>query len=97
MNLNTGDNTVQNTLPPRNINIKMKIKPYLPKFRNLNIASSGRKDASIFEPSRGGIGIKLKIAKKIFMYIAFLKIPLTRSNVLYPRVSDTIMPLVAFK
>jgi len=65
---------VQNILPPKNRNKKININPNLPKLKNLNMASSGRKEASIFEPSRGGMGIKLNMAKKIFIYMALLKI-----------------------
>jgi hypothetical protein len=46
------------------------MNPNLPKLRYLNITSSGRKEATIFDPSRGGIGIKLNIARKIFIYMA---------------------------
>ena len=49
----------------------MKIKPYLSILRYLYIAFWGKKDASIFEPSSGGMGIKLKIARKIFINMAF--------------------------
>lgn len=58
---------VQNILPPRNININIKIKPNLPILRYLYIASPGKNEASIFEPSSGGMGIKLKIAKNTFI------------------------------
>jgi hypothetical protein len=46
------------------------MNPNLPKLKYLNIASSGRKDATIFEPSRGGMGIKLNMARKILIYMA---------------------------
>jgi hypothetical protein len=60
----------------------MNINPNLPKLKNLNITSSGRKEASIFEPSSGGMGMKLKMAKKTFIYIALIKIWFTSSKVL---------------
>ena len=59
------------TLLNKYINIKIKINPNLPILKNLYIASSGRYDANIFEPSRGGIGMKLNTARKIFIYIVF--------------------------
>ena len=62
-----GEMAPQNIRPPRNNIIKIKMKPNLPILKNLYIASPGRKEANIFEPSRGGMGKKLKIARKIFM------------------------------
>jgi hypothetical protein len=69
--LNTGDITVQNILPPRNRKINININPNRPIDRKRYMALSGRNDASIFEPSSGGMGRKLNIARKIFIYIVF--------------------------
>jgi len=49
--------------------MKMNINPNLPRLRNLNIASSGRKEASILEPSRGGMGIKFIWVKKYLLIL----------------------------
>jgi hypothetical protein len=64
---------LQNILPPRKRKINININPYRPRERNLYMALSGRKDASIFDPSRGGMGKKLNIARNILIYIVFLK------------------------
>jgi len=77
--------------------MKINMKPNLPRLKNLNIASSGRKEASILEPSRGGMGIKFNMAKKIFIYIAPSKIWLIRLKALNPKVSDINIPFVILK
>ncbi|GAH92553.1 unnamed protein product [marine sediment metagenome] len=77
--------------------MKMNINPNLPRLRNLNIASSGRKEASILEPSRGGMGIKFNMAKKIFINIAPSKIWLIRLKALNPKVFDVNIPFVNLK
>lgn len=59
--------TVQKILPPRKRKIKMNIKPNLPIDRNLYMALSGKKDARILDPSRGGMGRKLNIARNMFI------------------------------
>jgi hypothetical protein len=41
--------------------------PILPAERYIFASFSGRIRAKIFEPSKGGIGIRLKIAKRILM------------------------------
>ena len=58
---------LQKILPPRKSKIKINIKPNLPMLKYLYIASPGKKDASMFAPSKGGIGMKLKIARKILI------------------------------
>ncbi len=68
--LNIGKRTILNVLLNKYIKIKIKINPNLPILRNLYMALSGRKDARIFDPSRGGMGIKLNTARKIFIKIA---------------------------
>ena len=64
----------QNIPPPRKRKAKIMKKPILPILKYLYIALLGRKEATIFEPSRGGMGKKLKIARKIFIKIALLSI-----------------------
>ena len=49
-------------------------------LKYLYMAFSGKKEATILEPSRGGMGIKLKIARNIFIVMAFTKIALTTPN-----------------
>jgi hypothetical protein len=62
---------------PKNINIaNIKKKPILPMLRYLYIVLSGKKEATIFEPSSGGIGKKLKIAKNMLILIAYINIEL---------------------
>ena len=46
------------------INAKTIINPNLPMLKYLYIAFPGRKVASMFAPSSGGIGIKLNIPRK---------------------------------
>ena len=72
--------------------IKIKIKPNLPIERYLCIAWNGKKEASIFEPSRGGIGIKLKIARNIFIYIVFMNNWLKIVKTLKPILPLSISP-----
>ncbi len=66
----------------------MKINPNLPKLKYLFIASVGKNEAKILEPSSGGIGIKLKIARNIFIYIAELNIWLIKKTNCEPALSD---------
>ena len=47
-------------------------------LRYLYIVLSGRKDAIIFEPSSGGTGKKLKIARKILILMAYTNIELIK-------------------
>ena len=61
---------LQKKLPPKKSIIKMNINPNLPRLRYLCMASLGKKDARTLEPSRGGMGIRLNIARNIFIYIA---------------------------
>lgn len=73
----------QNILPPRNISAKIIKNPILPILKYLNIAFSGKKDATIFEPSRGGMGMKLNIARNMLILIAYIKTALiTPKNVI---------------
>ncbi len=46
--------------------IMIKIREYLSKKTLNDKYFKGSKENNIFEPSRGGIGIRLKIAKRIF-------------------------------
>lgn len=47
---------------------KIRIRPYLSKdARTRRTDSTGNKAKSIFEPSRGGIGTRLKIARTRFI------------------------------
>lgn len=57
-------------------------KPYLSIDKNLNFNLSGKKFITIFEPSRGGIGIKLKIANNKFKKQKIIAIKKTTFKVL---------------
>ena len=72
-----GLRNLHNNPPPKNNSAKIMKKPILPMLKYLYIASSGKKEATIFEPSRGGTGIKLNSARNIFIIIALTKIALT--------------------
>ncbi len=74
MNVTTGEIKPQKNLPPRKSITKININPNLPRLKYLYIISLGKKDARTFDPSKGGIGMRLNTAKKIFIYIAKINI-----------------------
>jgi len=51
----------------------MKI-PIEPKDKNVSATFSGRRSEKIFDPSNGGIGIRLKIASKRLSFAIAVKI-----------------------